>query len=56
MLIHYHNEVKIAFNISNIMHTNNIYTSIPTSYPCYLQSLYTVHLPNTILYPFQSLY
>ena len=46
MLLCYHNEVKIAFNISNIMHTNNISTSIPTSFSCYLQSLYIVHLPK----------
>ena len=46
MLLYYHNEVKIAFNISNIIHTNNISTSIPTSFSCYLQSLYTVHLPK----------
>ena len=52
MLLCYHNEVKKAFNTSNIIHTNTISTMIPTSYTCYLQSLYTVHLPNTILYPF----
>ena len=39
MLLYYHNEVKITFNILNIKCTNTISTSIPTSYSCFLESL-----------------